>query len=300
MYTSISAYGRRAAASVERANDPKNGSRSRAPGDSTDPWWRKRRVLRRESFGPIVLTDVEYAPGFRLHRHAHDAAFICLVVRGGFDESYRRWRRDGAPGRLFYYAPDAPHSLKYSSRGARVFHVEIPRNSTTLAGEAPSPPEMAADSLGREALTLAFRLYRAWRSTDSAAPLAVESLCRELLASAFHCARNERRRPRWLKQVRASLNDRFIDPPSLTDLAAEVGVHPAHLARTFRRRFGCTTGEYIRRLRVAVAVQKLAVTRVALAEVAAEAGFADQSHFGRVFKLQTGVTPAQYRRAVAE
>lgn len=299
MHKSISANGRRAAASGERAND-QDCIRLREAGDSTDPWWRERRVLRRESFGAIVLTDVEYAPGFRLERHAHDAAFICLVVRGGFDESYRGWRRDGAPGRLFYYAPDAPHSPTYSSRGARVFHVEIPRDAAALAGEAPFPPEMAGDSLGCEALTLALRLYREWRSTDSAAPLAVDALCRELLASAFHCTSDERRRPGWLNQVRDSLNDRFVNPPSLSVLAAEVGVHPAHLARTFHRRFGCTTGEYIRRLRVAVAVRKLAATRAALAEVAAEAGFADQSHFGRVFKNQTGVTPAQYRRAVAE
>jgi AraC-like DNA-binding protein len=57
-------------------------------------------------------------------------------------------------------------------------------------------------------------------------------------------------------------------------------------------------GEYIRRLRLDYAMQELAQSAKAIAEVALEVGFYDQSHFTHAFKLHTGMTPAQFRSAV--
>jgi AraC family transcriptional regulator len=77
-----------------------------------------------------------------------------------------------------------------------------------------------------------------------------------------------------------------------------VGVHPVTLARGFRRAYGCSVGAYLRRLRVARAAQRLAETDDALAEIALEAGFADQSHFSNLFRRETGVSPSAFRRSV--
>ena len=66
-------------------------------------------------------------------------------------------------------------------------------------------------------------------------------------------------------------------------------------ARTFRKRFRCTPGEYQRRGRVDHAGRQLATTRRSLADIARDAGFADQAHFSRVFKVHTGLSPARFR-----
>jgi AraC family transcriptional regulator len=73
-------------------------------------------------------------------------------------------------------------------------------------------------------------------------------------------------------------------------------VHPAHLSRAFHRRFGSPVLAYVRRARVRAAADLLRRSSLALADVAAAAGFADQSHLTRVFKQATGVTPGRYRR----
>ncbi len=72
-------------------------------------------------------------------------------------------------------------------------------------------------------------------------------------------------------------------------------MHPVHFAATFRRYFGCSVGEYRRRRRIQLAHDKLADPELTLAHVAADVGFADQSHLTRAFKRFTGMTPGEYR-----
>jgi AraC family transcriptional regulator len=91
------------------------------------------------------------------------------------------------------------------------------------------------------------------------------------------------------------LQDRFAEPLTLAEIADEVDLHVCHVAREFRRRYGLTIGAYLRRVRTAHAARRLAQSEDAIADVAHEAGFADQSHLGRVFKESMGMTPARYR-----
>jgi AraC family transcriptional regulator len=82
----------------------------------------------------------------------------------------------------------------------------------------------------------------------------------------------------------------------VSEVAQAAGVHPAHLARGFRTYFKTSLGSYIRRLRVEFAARELVQSEASLATVALAAGFADQSHFTRLFKRHTGFTPNAYRR----
>jgi AraC family transcriptional regulator len=104
--------------------------------------------------------------------------------------------------------------------------------------------------------------------------------------------------PRWMARVTDFLHDRYQEHISLGEIASTVGVHPVHLARQFRRYEGCTIGEYIRRLRIELACRKLRVSNESLSAIAAGVGFADQSHFSRIFKNIVGITPAQYRASL--
>jgi AraC family transcriptional regulator len=81
-------------------------------------------------------------------------------------------------------------------------------------------------------------------------------------------------------------------------VAQRVGVHPVHLARTFRRFYQTTFAGYVRHVRIEFARRELAASSASLSAIAAAAGFCDQSHFSRLFKQYTGVTPAEYRLAL--
>jgi AraC-like DNA-binding protein len=86
---------------------------------------------------------------------------------------------------------------------------------------------------------------------------------------------------------------------SLPELAGAVGVSPHHLSRIFRSLTGWTIARHRMRLRARAALERLAGGEPNLGRLAADLGFADQSHLCRVIRAETGRTPAALRRALA-
>ncbi len=103
--------------------------------------------------------------------------------------------------------------------------------------------------------------------------------------------------PGWLKQARELVHDCFCGPLTLSSVAQTVGVHPSHLARTFRKHYRASIGAYVRHLRIERASREIADTNAPLSAISLRTGFFDQSHFSKVFKQHTGMTPAQFRSA---
>ncbi len=145
--------------------------------------------------------------------------------------------------------------------------------------------------------TLAMRLYREFHIMDEASPLAIEGLVLELIADLSRRAgpRSERKPAPWLRRTREILHAQLSERIQLNDVAKAVEVHPVHLAREFRKAYGCTLGEYLRRLRIEFCCRKLSTSDVPLVQIALAAGFSSQSHFSRVFKRHTGATPNEFR-----
>ncbi len=85
-------------------------------------------------------------------------------------------------------------------------------------------------------------------------------------------------------------------PLTLESIAADLAVSPVRLSRNFRRFYGESPGGYLRRIRIEEACRRLRDPEIRLVDVALETGFADQSHFSRVFKRFTGLTPGRFRK----
>jgi AraC-like DNA-binding protein len=87
---------------------------------------------------------------------------------------------------------------------------------------------------------------------------------------------------------------------SLLDLAGALATSPHHLSRTFTAVVGHTVSRHRMRLRTRTALELIAGGEEDLARVAADAGFADQSHLCRVLGRETGRTPAALRGLVQD
>jgi AraC-like DNA-binding protein len=98
-----------------------------------------------------------------------------------------------------------------------------------------------------------------------------------------------------VSRVRDLLHERMDGNLGLDELAELAGIDRFRLTRLFQRAFGTSPHAYLVRLRLRAARRLLATGRTP-AQVAAEVGFADQSHLGRWFRRAYRMTPAAYRQ----
>ena len=84
---------------------------------------------------------------------------------------------------------------------------------------------------------------------------------------------------------------------SLKELADECGLSVRHFTRAFRRSTGLPPHRWLLEYRVNRAMELLTNRELSLTDVAESCGFADQSHFTRVFTGMVGISPGAWRRA---
>lgn len=255
------------------------------------------RPVRSCGIAGFVLTEASYPPNHKLPRHSHERSCFMSVLQGGVTETYAKKKLAAKPSTLIFRPSAEVHSDYFHNKGGRVFLIEI---EPWWLDRVREHFVIADNSLGLhcELLTLlSKKLYHEFRTMDDVSSLAIEGLMLEMIAEVCRYVKRptERRPPRWVEQVRELLHARFSEHLTLTEIAGTVGVHPVHLGHAFRTHYRCTPGEYVRRLRIEFVCRVMATSNIALADIALSAGFSDQSHLTRIFKRQTGLTPARYR-----
>ena len=102
------------------------------------------------------------------------------------------------------------------------------------------------------------------------------------------------------KQLKELLDLHYLENLSAADYAARLAITPHHLNVVCKAvTGGRTASEVIRARTVLEAKRRLAFTDQPVAEVAAQLQFLDPSYFARVFRAETGLSPAAYQRAMA-
>jgi AraC family transcriptional regulator len=254
--------------------------------------------VKERAIAGVHLSERTYSPDYRTPAHAHENAFFYLVVDGECHEVCGKETRVSPPATLVYQPAGQPHADRWPGEGGRCFHVEFDRRwLDALRDEGAEIDRPACHRTGLP-VWLATRLYGEFHKSDAASSLAVHGIALELLAAQSRLPESPcyEAAPRWLRQAGDLVHDRYTENIGLEEIAAAVGVHPAHLARTFRRYHRMSIGDYVRKLRIEHSCRRLSTTDESLADIALSAGFSDQSHFNRVLKLHTGFTPTEFRR----
>jgi AraC-like DNA-binding protein len=234
--------------------------------------------------------------------HRHDTYAVGLTDRGVQTFHYRGAARTSLPGDVVVLHPDEAHDGRAGSKDGfcyRIIYVEpalVAESLHALCGRPRALPFV------REPVSASPRLARTVREafagplTPLAADALVAALTEGLLAAegAGNVPAARRLDAPAVERARRYLDVTAPGAVSSADLEAVTGLSRYELARQFRALLGTSPHRYLlmRRLDVARAAMQAGHP---LAEVADEAGFADQAHFTRVFKLGMGLTPARYR-----
>ena len=246
--------------------------------------------------GDFTVSAVTHRAARLVPPHAHAHAFLSMLIAGSYREWFGGSHWDARPLGLVLRPADAEHRDEIGGGGASFLCVDIaPAFWASLADAGFRLQRRAFED--RPMSASALRLLRelcdrcpGWRAV-------AESLVNELAAEyVAETPRGGRGRPRWLRQAL----DRLREDPACASpqaIAAELGLHPVHVSRTFKRHVGVTVSRYLRELRLQRAARALLESREPLAQLADRHGFADQSHMTRAFAHATHWSPARLRCA---
>ena len=231
-----------------------------------------------------MRVSVHHHPaGRELAPHRHDAPTLSIVVAGRQREIDASGARELGP--LSVASKDAGHEHEN-----RILDVPLEAIFVELPVPAPPvPPPTDAPELILSCARLAWLV-----ASDTAVP-ATE--VRGVL-STLGRLRTAESAPDWLRGARHAVLQRSHETWARSEIAETCGVHEGHLARGFRSWFGCSVTEFARIARTAEAALDLATGETAITAIAADHGFADQSHMTRVFGRLVGTSPAAFRRSV--
>jgi len=256
--------------------------------------------LRSRKVACFDLSERIYPPGYKTPRHSHGRALFCFVIQGDYTETYGTRTRECKSSNLLFHPAGELHAEHFHEAGGRSFIIEIEQPWLERVREQCTIEDRSADFSGGEIELLGRKLYKEFALSDDASTLVIEGLMLEMVGEASRRGPADAagRRPRWLRQAKELLRERFAERLTLADVAKTVGVHPVHLAQTFHKSYSCTVGDYVRQLRIEYACHELATSDLPIVAIALAAGFCDQSHFTRTFKRCVGVAPSHYRESL--
>lgn len=234
-------------------------------------------------------------------RHTHDEFGIGLVLAGAQDSASGRGPVRAERGEIITVNPGEVHDGRPVGDGPRhwqMLYLVPGLLEGAFAGlDLPAGTEFAHPVLHSPAAARDFRSLHEAVSSASTTALGVESL---LIGMVSHLA--DRRRavriaaPGAIMPARRRLDETPEAELRLEQLAALCGLSRFHFLRAFKTATGLPPHAYQVQRRLQVA-RRMIVDGAGLAEAAASAGFADQSHLNRHFQRAYGYTPGKLAKA---
>jgi AraC family transcriptional regulator len=248
------------------------------------------QLLRRGPTRAFRVTETVFPGGSVVPWHQHGAAYISILLAGAYGETTPERTDACRSGTAIWHPPGERHRDVFGSNGGHVLNLEIDAPWLDDHGIELRLPTRRCVVPSLRAYPLGLGFYRL---ADPAVDQADEIACD--LLGWFSEERFERR-PGWFVRLIEFVQESPNGSLSLTAAARAVGIHPVHVARSFRRFLGCSFGEYLGEVRLRRAFELLDDPSTSITSVAMDAGYYDHAHLCRTFRRVVGLTPSAYRR----
>jgi AraC-like DNA-binding protein len=206
-----------------------------------------------------------------LERHVHSEAYAAIVLSGEYEEAGDHGRFQVKAGDAVFHERFEAHLDRFSATGAVLLNLRLPLGCSFTPGIAklvdPDSIARVAERSRRDAMDLLFS------ATMSEAPHPAD----------------------WPDELAAAL----LKNPSLrlSQWGEKNGIAPWTVSRGFALVFGIAPEAFRARTRARLALKFIWNAPASLASIAADLGFADQSHMTRSVKQLTGIAPQAWRSA---
>lgn len=250
-------------------------------------------LVQRRVAGPFVVTESVIRGGSKLPTHTHESPYFTFTLEGSYYERYGSRSRLCTPGTGVGHPAHESHSQVFDREPALLMRVELAghANDDFSDLDVHQPHALTGPILAHAV----WQLHNELQRYDQYTEMIVEGLAYELAGCILRDAGLSGGSRRRATHAKTLMRSSLRCPTPIAIIASDLGVSRATLYRDFKTAFGCSPGEYLRQARIDAAIVALSKSSVPVADIAAECGFYDQSHFDRCFRLALGISPSEYR-----
>jgi AraC family transcriptional regulator len=241
---------------------------------------------------------------------------VVLVRSGVFQRTIGTESVVADPTHVLFFTRAQPYRVTHPiSGGDRCTIVTVPAGTLLEIGrrhdpgwpENPDAPFARRHALSTARAGLLHHALLSGLGCGELGPLATHELTLELLDEVLRAGSSINGRDRkpatsisdrareLVEAAKLALSERYADPPSLEELAQTLGCSPFHLCRSFSRTVGLPLRRYLDRLRLRLALDRLAAGAPDLTALGLDLGYADHSHFTNAFRREFGHPPSSLR-----
>lgn len=263
----------------------------------------------------IALESFSDVPGVSIPEHEHPTHFLNLLTHGNIKA---QWTTEGkshgaanGPGTIYLLPAGTRDRLTWSGPTTRIILIMEPRFLARALERTAHLDDveltMHWNLRDRHIQSLMLALHADLEDGSPAGPLYGESLG---LALGLYLIRRYSTRivgnheyragmpTARLNRVLEYINQNFSRELRLWELAQIAGMSPHYFCELFKASTGMTAHQYVLRCRIERAKKYLRDSKLTLSSVSTATGFADQSHFTKIFGRFVGVTPSRFRAGV--
>ncbi|MBV9489710.1 MAG: helix-turn-helix transcriptional regulator [Verrucomicrobia bacterium] len=261
----------------------------------------------------IAMESFSNVPAVAIPDHDHPTHFINLLTHGNITAEWtvggKTGKAEAGPGDIYMLPAGTRDRLTWSGPTSRIVLVMEPRFLARSLEESARLDDVELfthwNLRDRHIQTLILALHADLQDGSPAGPLYGESLAVAL--GHYLIRRHSFRAAKRISEIRGGMpsvrlnrvldfmNHNVTRDLRLGELAQVAGMSPNYFCQLFKQTTGLTAHQYVLRMRIDRAKRYLRDPKATLGMASAASGFADQSHFTKVFRRMVGVTPAQFR-----
>jgi AraC family transcriptional regulator len=251
------------------------------------------KALTRISDNLEIRVSTKFGTGDDLGKHEHEHPNLVFILAGGCAEKRQHATYERKAADLAYLHAGEVHETIFGAIPTRYISVDM--KPVVFADNHIEEAQLInAVNKTPDAKFLLLKMYREMLNDDDHTTDSIAMLFYEFAAVARRTDR--KKTPQWITIVYELLNDKWNETITLKTLSQAAGVNPITISKHFPAYFGCTLGDYMRKLKVARSLSLIKQESSTLTQTALICNFADQSHFIRNFRNYTALSPKQYQK----
>ena len=251
----------------------------------------------------VVCGGYEHCrPNYRIDRVDFPFYSIEFVARGKGTVLLKDAKYSLSAGKVFSYGPGIAHVITTESEDTLVkYFVDFigPDAPRMLRKFGPAPGQVVQVSSPEVILQIFENLIRNGQNDSPYSLLLCKAILEQLILKIAETSIVENSRTSaafyTYQNSREIIQKNFMSLRSLEQIAEKCHIDSAYLCRLFKRFDNRSPYQYLMRMKMNLAAQKLQLPNSSVKEIAFELGFNDPFHFSRIFKRIFGISPSTFK-----